>query len=119
VGQSRDVDVVGVHKAIVTVEPLGDKIEVAEDETIFEAAFRHGYEWPTRCYGQAQCTFCCLEVESGNANTVDPETEEELILDRIRRIRSATSEAPYRLACRLKIKGDVVVRKDGVLKTTP
>jgi 2Fe-2S ferredoxin len=108
---------VELRKAIVTVEPLGEKIEVAEGETVFEAASRHGYEWPTRCHGQAQCTFCCLEVKSGDANTFDPEAEEELILDRIRRIWGATSEAPYRLACRLKINGDVVVRKDGVRKT--
>jgi ferredoxin, 2Fe-2S len=113
----RDDDVVELHKASVRVEPLGEKIEVAEGETIFEAASRHGYDWPTRCHGQAQCTFCWLEVESGHANTLDSGIEEELILDRIRRVRGATSDVPYRLACRLKIKGDVVVRKDGVLKT--
>lgn len=105
-----------VHKAIVIVEPLGEKIEVADGETVFEAAWRQGFAWPTRCHGQAHCTFCCLEVENGDANTFEPELEEQLVLDRIRRVRA--SNAPYRLACRLRLKGDVVVRKEGVLKIT-
>jgi ferredoxin, 2Fe-2S len=99
---------------VVEVRPLGVRIRVAEAETIFEAAWRNGYSWPTRCYGQAQCTFCCLEVECGASHALQPEKEERLVLDRIRRVRA--SDAPFRLACRMKINGDVVVKKDGVAK---
>jgi 2Fe-2S ferredoxin len=113
-GVSWSDDLVEAHKAIVIVQPLGEKIEVADGETVFEAAWRNGFAWPTRCHGQAHCTFCCLEVEAGGENTIEPEMEEELILDRIHRIRA--NDAPYRLACRLRLNGDVVVRKDGVLK---
>jgi 2Fe-2S ferredoxin len=99
---------------VVEVRPLGVRIRVADGETIFEAAWRNGYYWPTHCYGQAQCTFCCLEIESGASHALQAEEEEQLVLERIRRIRA--SDAPFRLACRTKIKGDVVVKKDGVAK---
>jgi len=98
----------------VEVQPLGAHIRVAEAETIFEAAWRNGYSWPTLCHGQAQCTFCCLEVESGASHALEPEEEEQLVIDRIRQIRA--SDAPFRLACRMKITGDVVVKKFGVTK---
>ena len=99
---------------MVEVRPLGARIKVAEAETVFEAAWRNGYSWPTRCHGQARCTFCCLEVESGASNALEPEKEEQLVIDRIRRVRA--SDAPFRLACRMKIKGDVVLKKYGVAK---
>jgi 2Fe-2S ferredoxin len=101
---------------VVEVQPLGVRIRVGAAETIFEAAWRHGYAWPTRCYGQAKCTFCCLEVEHGASHALQPEKEEQLVLDWIRRTRA--SDAPFRLACRMKIEGDVVVKKDGVAKIT-
>jgi 2Fe-2S ferredoxin len=103
-----------VHGGIVEVRPLGVRIKVAAAETVFEAAWRSGYSWPTRCNGQAQCTLCCLEVERGASHALPPEKEEQLVLDWIRRIRA--SDAPFRLACRMKINGDVVVTKDGVAK---
>jgi 2Fe-2S ferredoxin len=103
-----------VQGGVVDVQPLGVRIRVAADETVFEAAWRHGYSWPTRCYGQARCTFCCLEVARGASNALPPEKEEQLVLEWIRRIRA--SDAPFRLACRMKITGDVVVTKDGVAK---
>jgi 2Fe-2S ferredoxin len=111
---SREQGSTEVQGGVVEVQPLGARIRVAAAETIFEAAWRSGYYWPTRCDGQAQCTFCCLEVESGASHALQPEEEEQLVLDRIRRIRA--SDAPFRLACRMKIKGDVVVKKDGVAK---
>jgi 2Fe-2S ferredoxin len=108
---------------VVEVQPLGVRIRVAEAETVFEAAWRNGYSWPTRCYGQALCTFCCLEVERGASHALPPEKEEQLVIDRIRRVRASEpagpgrpAYVPYRLACRMKINGDVVVKKDGVAK---
>jgi ferredoxin, 2Fe-2S len=99
---------------VVEVQPLGVHFTVAEAETIFEAAWRNGYSWPTRCNGQARCTLCCLEVEGGAPHALEPEKEEQLVLNWIRQIRA--SDAPFRLACRTKINGDVVVRKDGVAR---
>lgn len=107
-------DAAATHEVVVTVEPLGAAMVVAHGETVFEAAFRQGYAWPTRCHAQAKCTFCVLEVVSGGENALPAQPEEAAVLDRIRRLRSSNS--PYRLACRLKVRGDVVVRKDGVQK---
>jgi 2Fe-2S ferredoxin len=98
---------------VVHVLPLAAQIEVLAGETLFEAAARLGFSWPTRCFGQAQCTLCALTVEEGADNTLAPDTEEQAV---IRRVQSIRGNGSYRLACRLQVKGSVVVRKEGVTK---
>ena len=61
---------------IVHVEPIGVDLELAPGETIIEAAWRYGYHWPTVCYGQAECTVCHVEVQSG-AEHLTPVDDEE------------------------------------------
>lgn len=97
--------------AVVTVrvEPDGHDIAVAEGESLIEAAWRQGYEWPTTCFGQAQCTACQVEIVSGGANLEPPSGDEA----------EALAMVPHRgrdlrLACRLRMTGDVVVSKRGV-----
>ena len=84
---------------------------VRADETLFEAATRLGYSWPTRCFGQAQCTLCALQVEEGSDNAVAADSEEQSVVQRVQSMRGG---GPYRLACRMRVTGAVVVRKDGV-----
>jgi 2Fe-2S ferredoxin len=99
---------------VVTVQPLGVEIEVRAGETLYEAATRLGFSWPTRCFGQAQCTLCALKVEAGADNVLAPEAEEQSVVQRVHSMRGG---GPYRLACRLQVTGPVVVRKDGVSKS--
>jgi 2Fe-2S ferredoxin len=97
---------------VVHVEPLGINLHVRDGETVFEAAWRQGYAWPTRCNGQAQCTFCVLELEGDDGNALPPEREEQLVIDRVKQMLG--SDLGMRLACRLKVIGPVVVQKEGV-----
>jgi ferredoxin len=94
------------------VLPSGIDITVATGETVFEAASRQGVDWPTRCYGQAQCMLCALELEDVADGAVAPQGEE---VDAIRRIQSLRGPGfRCRLACRMRVSGAVTVRKDGV-----
>jgi 2Fe-2S ferredoxin len=99
---------------MVSVQPLGADIEVRAGETLYEAATRLGYNWPTRCFGQAQCTLCALRIEAGGDNVLAPDLEEQSVVQRVHSMRGG---GPYRLACRLQVTGPVVVRKDGVSKS--
>jgi 2Fe-2S ferredoxin len=101
--------VISVAMATVRVEPDGHDIAVDEDESLIEAAWRQGYNWPTTCFGQARCTACRVEVVSGEEHLTPPTGDEAEALAMIpHRGRSV------RLACRLRATGDVVVSKHGV-----
>lgn len=94
---------------VVRVEPAGIDLTVEPGEALIEAAWRLGYVWPTTCYGQAECTACAVEILAGaeHASTVaDDEAAGLATLGRKGR--------RLRLACRLRVDGDVVVRKRGV-----
>jgi 2Fe-2S ferredoxin len=106
-------EVVAKLSGIVTVLPLDAEISVLAGETLFEAAARLGYSWPTRCFGQAQCTLCALEVKGGADNAVAADAEEQSVVQRVQSMRGG---GPYRLACRMQVSGPVVVRKDGVTR---
>ncbi len=95
--------------ATVRVEPEGHAIAVNQGESLIEAAWRQGYDWPTTCFGQAQCTACQVEIVSGDENT-EPPTEDEAETLALFSHRGRT----VRLACRLRTTGDVVVSKHGV-----
>jgi len=97
----------------VRVEPRGLVVEVNQGESVAEAAWRLGFSWPTRCYGQAECMLCFVRVLDGELST-EPAGEEELLALRTRLPRRLRSPL-VRLACRLKVTGDgVVVEKRGV-----
>ena len=98
----------------VRVEPDGHAIAVAEGESLIEAAWRQGYTWPTTCYAQARCTACRVEILSG-AEHAGPMGDEEtdalaLLGPRARGLR---------LACRLRVTGDMIVIKHGVRAPPP
>lgn len=89
-------------------------IEATPGETIIEAAWRHGYHWPTVCWGQAQCTMCYVRVLEGSSNLGPVSEQEREALDRwmSRSIRDSGGEV--RLACRAQVRGTVTVEKRGV-----
>jgi 2Fe-2S ferredoxin len=102
----------------VRVEPLGAEIELEPEEALADAAWRLGYEWPTTCWGQADCMLCRVEVIAGS-ELVEPADDEErrAIARNLPRSQRAPS---IRLACQLRVTGDgVVVRKEGVRPPSP
>jgi len=97
----------------VVIQPAGYAIEARHDETIMGAARRLGYYWPTTCGGQAICTTCVCLVEEGAENLAPMgRSERAALLEE--RGRAALSQ-PLRLACQARVRGDVTVRKLGVL----
>ncbi|KPM57606.1 ferredoxin [Frankia sp. CcI49] len=120
------------------VEPLGAELTVEPGETVIEAAWRLGYHWPTTCHGQGTCTVCRLEVVRGAEHLVPPDDAEcgalePLLsgglprgLQGVAGIEGAAAPADVvdapdltgvgnlRLACRVRVTGDVVVRRRGV-----
>jgi 2Fe-2S ferredoxin len=97
--------------ARIRVEPLGITLAVEDGETIFDAAWRQGYSWPTICQGAVQCAQCQVTVRAGLENFVPPGEEEQALL---RWIAIVSSGAAVRLACRALVTGDAVVHRTGV-----
>lgn len=93
----------------VRVEPDGHVIPVSTGETLIEAAWRQGYDWPTACYGQARCTACHVEIVSGGDHAAPATTDE---VEALRMV--AHRGRVLRLACRLRVTDDVIVHKRGV-----
>ncbi|GAA2558501.1 2Fe-2S iron-sulfur cluster-binding protein [Mycolicibacterium diernhoferi] len=100
------------------VEPAGIEITVREGESLMQAAWREGYEWPTLCYAMGRCTACRCEVLDG-LHVLSERTDAEVALlgDLNRRVRRANPRR-VRLACQVSATGDVTVRKPGVKKRT-
>jgi 2Fe-2S ferredoxin len=101
----------------VRVEPSGLEFEVERDESVAEAAWRLGYTWPTRCWGQADCMVCWVRILDGIDDAEEP-TDDELMAMRLK-LPAKLRGPRTRLACQLRINGDgVVLEKKGVLPPT-
>src|SRR3954468_4662086 len=72
------------RRTVVRVQPLDIDIEVEPGETLIEAAWREGYDWPTVCYGQAECTACHVVVVDGAENVSDVAPDEGKTLELLR-----------------------------------
>ena len=98
---------------VVRVEPSGIEITVRPDETLFDAACRAGYDWPTICFGQALCTHCHVRLLDADSAVLTPvEKDERLALQRVARRLYRNGQAGIRLACQMKIiSGDLVVEQ--------
>jgi 2Fe-2S ferredoxin len=97
----------GLLVPVATIDPSGIQVPVESYETLFDALWREGYEWPTVCYGQATCGTCYVEVCEGLEHANQPEPDEERLLERINR-RIVETRAMLRLACRLQIAGPIL-----------
>ncbi|MGC8512016.1 MAG: 2Fe-2S iron-sulfur cluster-binding protein [Acidimicrobiales bacterium] len=107
--------------ARVAVEPSGVEFDVADGETVFEAARRCGVRWPTVCGGVGSCRTCFMVVVCGSqfCSAIDDWEAEGLAdLATVAVARSGTAgpaaAGPVRLACQTRISGPVTVRKPGV-----
>jgi 2Fe-2S ferredoxin len=104
----------GTAEALVRVVPGEHEFEVRAGESVIQAAWRAGYEWPTLCYGMGTCTACQCEVIDG-LDHLSPRTEaEEHMLGDLGRRKRRANPRRVRLACQLFLAGDVLVRKPGV-----
>jgi 2Fe-2S ferredoxin len=101
---------VGNGTRSVTVEPWGITIEVRPDETVFDAAYRSGWQWPTNCYGQCRCTVCHVLVVDGVESLDAPGSAELAVLEPLRRtVYARQPDAVVRLACQTRPHGDLRV----------
>lgn len=98
----------------VTVHPSGIRLSPAPGETVFAAAARQGYRWPTVCGGMGTCRTCVMEVDSGRENCAPIGDLEAEGLDALKEAK----DGGHRLACQTTVTGDVVVTKRGVKPTT-
>jgi ferredoxin len=97
---------------VANVEPAGLRIEVLEGETLFDAAYREGYDWPTICGGQARCTHCHVRLVEGEAGVAPVATENERrLIKRLAQRLYGNEPAGLRLACQLELHADVTVEQ--------
>ena len=95
----------------VRVSPGDISIDVAPGETVFDAALRAGWVWPTTCYGQAQCTRCHMKVVAGAAGLEEPDANERAIVDRLASIAYRKEpDVVLRLACQVRPDHDLEVK---------
>ncbi|MBJ9986061.1 2Fe-2S iron-sulfur cluster binding domain-containing protein [Acinetobacter sp. S40] len=86
----------------VTIEPLGTTIEVAEDQTILDAALRQGVWLPFAC-GHGTCGTCKVQVTDGFYDVGDASPFALMDIER---------EEQKVLACCCKPESDMVIEAD-------
>jgi len=94
----------------VTVAPAGLIFEPEPGETVFDAARRLGYVWPTLCGGLGTCRTCYVTVQDGVDHCAPMPALEQEAIDALGRPRDGRT----RLACQLHIDGPIVVTRRGV-----
>src|SRR5215213_11942833 len=90
---------------VTFVHPQGVSGHVEENRTLLEAAESLGFPLTHDCGGNASCTTCRVEVQSGSDNLSEIDFDEQDLLD-----RENLTEAFHRLGCQARVTGDVVVR---------
>lgn len=99
-------------ESVVTVRASNVSFPAAPGETVFEAAERHGFRWPSICGGKADCTRCFMEVIDGAEHLSPMGPAEREALERVRWRGEVHPEE--RLACCTSVSGDVTVRRRSV-----
>ena len=92
----------------VRVEPDGLVLDVRDGQTIFRAAYDAGIEWPTKCGGARQCTFCTMTVTAG-AENLSAADKDELFRTAAWIRKLGIEPNRLRLACAARVRGPVVV----------
>ena len=82
----------------------GKSGSVTRNLTLLDAAKELGFPLKHDCGGNASCTTCRVEVQSGAENLSEIEFDEQDLLD-----REALREPWHRLGCQARVLGDVVV----------
>ena len=97
----------------VRILPNGPDLILEAGEALMAGAKRLGYRWPTVCGGLGDCMVCKVRVVSGQ-EVVSPEAPTETERLRGLRLGGKPQPEPWRLACQMRVNGDVVVEKRGV-----
>ena len=107
--------------AMVTVEPWGIMFDVRPGESVFDAAYRHGWQWPTNCYGQCRCTVCHVRVVEGADAMGAPDAGERAVLETLQQtLYRREPDVVLRLASRLVRMATCVSSRDaGQSESTP
>jgi 2Fe-2S ferredoxin len=90
---------------VTFLHPNGKSGVVTSNLTLLDAAKELGFPLNHDCGGNASCTTCRVEVESGGENLSEIDFEEQDLLD-----REALTDPCHRLGCQARVLGDVVVR---------
>lgn len=90
---------------VTFIHPQGKSGTVTRNLTLLDAAKELGFSLNHDCGGNASCTTCRVEVQSGNENLSEIDFDEQDLLD-----REALSDPRHRLACQARVQGDVIVR---------
>jgi 2Fe-2S ferredoxin len=101
--------------ARVRIEPAGLSLDLEDGETLFDAAMRAGWSWPTICLGDGVCLTCWVEIFQGeeHANAVEEIERKGLEALSARRMLAAMNSSTLRLACQLRFSGDALVQRRG------
>ena len=101
----------------VRIEPSGIELQVPTDCTIMQAARDQGYYWPNQCDMQCRCSNCFFRVLTGAEylSAMGRAETRTLLEQRGRR----ALEDPVRLACQVRLTGDVTIEKRGVRPDVP
>ena len=97
----------------VHVMPVDVVFDVHAGESVFGAAARAGYSWPTTCGGLADCGSCISAITEGVDHCLAPGELEQETLRRVRPGRHS-QDPSFRLACQLQVCGPVSLTKRGV-----
>ncbi len=90
---------------VTFLHPNGKSGDVTPNLTLLDAAKELGFPLNHDCGGNASCTTCRVEVQSGSEHLSEIDFEEQDLLD-----REALSEPWHRLGCQARVQGDVIVR---------
>ena len=98
----------------VRVLPEEVEFPVAEGETVFAAAVRNGVRWPSICNGDCECGVCYMQVRAGHEclSAMSPQESQRLALG------IKANDPTARLACRVRVSGEVTVFRRGVRWTS-
>ncbi len=99
---------------VTFLHPNGKSGAVTENVTLLDAAKELGFSLNHDCGGNASCTTCRVEVQTGAEHLSEIDFEEQDLLD-----REALSEPWHRLGCQARVLGDVVVRVPETKWTAP
>lgn len=99
--------------ALATVEPSGVVIEVRDGETLFDAAYREGYDWPTVCAGQGTCSRCHVRILQGadHVSPAEASEPEQRVIKRVAQRNYENKTDGIRLACQIEFTSDVTVEQ--------
>ena len=100
-----------LHKVIFT--PSGIRGEIEEGTDILSTARKLGADLASLCGGNGQCTRCKIQLSIGDfpKHQINSETDHlsPITFAERERISKAALDNGYRLGCKAKVVGDVVI----------